>query len=203
MKTSTSTIHLNKIFCLIGPSGSGKDTLASMIPLPQVVSYRTRSMREGEINGVHGHFISKKQFIEIQEQGLWIAETIYDGNYYGITQGELLALEESPMLYVIDWEGVDKFRKGISKIKGYSADQIVTIFLHTPRQDLELRMIKRGTDKEVIRARLDRADRDYASSSKCDYVVHNFNGEKTAAAYEIMKIILKESFNVEAVSISS
>lgn len=196
MKALTSTTHLNKVFCLIGPSGTGKDTVAREIPLPQVVSYRTRAIRkkDGEIDGVHGHFITKERFLEMAEQGLWIAETDYSGNFYGITQGELFDLETSPMLYVIDWEGVEKFREGITHIKGYSPEQIITIFINTPRQDLESRLKRRGTDKETIKARLDRADRDYASSGKCDYVVHNKDGELETTVNEIMKIILKESF---------
>lgn len=193
--TSTLRTHLmNKVFCLIGPSGTGKSELEKTIPLPKVVSYRTRQPRKGEIDGVHGHFITDKEFKEKQVQDLWVAETEYAGHLYGITQGELLELEYSPMLYVIDWDGVETFKKGISKIEGYSPEQIVTIFIHTPREDLRTRMVVRGTDKDTIKARLDRADRDYASSSRCDYVIENRNGEIETAAYEIMKIILKESF---------
>lgn len=194
MTLTSKTQSMNKIFCLIGPSGTGKDTLAQQIPLPQVVSYRTRQPRKGEIDGVHGHFITVEEFKEKQLQDLWIADTLYAGNYYGITQGELFELEESPMLYVIDWDGVKTLKKGISNIAGYSPEQVITIFIHTPREDLRSRMIIRGTDKETIKARLDRADRDYAASSKCDYVVENCNGEMDAAIASIMKIILKETF---------
>lgn len=185
---------MNKVFCIIGPSGSGKSALEKMIPLPKVVSYRTRQPRKDETDGIHGHFITEEQFKEKDIQDLWIAKTEYAGAYYGITQGELLELEEKPMVYVIDWDGVETFKKGISKIKGYSPEQIITIFIHTPREDLRTRMLYRGTDKDTIKARLDRADRDYASSIRCDYVVENRNGEIETAAYEIMKIILKETF---------
>lgn len=192
--TSTSKTRLNKIFCIIGPSGTGKNTLAREIPLPEVVSYRTRDIRDGEVDGKDGHFITKEEFIKMRTMGMWIAETDYAGNFYGITQGELLELEDKPMTYVIDWDGVETLRESITKIEGYSPEQIVTIFLHTPREDLKMRMMIRGTDKETIKARLDRADRDYASSSKCDYVVENANGQLDKAALDIMKIIMKESF---------
>lgn len=200
MKKLISPIHStknNKIFCLIGPSGTGKSALADKIPLPEVVSYKTRAIRKGEVEGVNGHFISKEEFLKMDELDLWIAKTEYSHNFYGITQGELLELENTPMLYVIDWEGVKALRKEISKIRGYSEDQIVTIFIHTPRYDLEARMrYQREESEEVIRARLDRADRDYAASHKCDYVVENVNGELDKTAYEVMEIILKESFTM-------
>lgn len=192
--TSTTPLH-KKVFCIVGPSGAGKSVLTKAIPIPKVVSYRTRPIREEEIDGEDGHFISVQRFHEMSEQGLWIAETEYTpGVFYGITQGEILELEEKPMLYVIDWPGVERLKDAFDKIPGYHSSEIVTIFVHTPREDLEARMIRRGTSRDVIRARLDRADRDYAASSRCNYIVKNENGLFDAAAAEIMKIILKESF---------
>lgn len=192
---STSTTLSNKVFCIVGPSGTGKDAIAFNIPLPRVVSYRTRELRAGEEDGIHGHFISKKEFLHMKEEDLWIAETDYAGNYYGITQGELIPLEDKPMLYVIDWPGVMTLRHAFVMMDGYSPKDIVSIFIHTPREDLEARMIHRkGMSKDEIKIRLDRADRDYAASSRCDYVVENTNGNLEHTIAEVMKIILKESF---------
>ncbi|MCD7910896.1 guanylate kinase [Bacillus velezensis] len=189
---TTSTCHLNKVYCLIGPSGTGKSSIARSINLPEVVSYRTRKLRVGETDGIDGHFITKEKFSDMEKQGLWIAATEYAGEFYGITQGELIELEDSPMIYVIDWPGLEIFKNGIEKIDGYSRDQIVSIFIHTPRKDLEARMIRQGRSKEEIRARLDRADRDYAVSGKCDYIVSNENGEMKDALCEILKIIVAD-----------
>jgi guanylate kinase len=186
-------MSLHKVFCLIGPSGAGKNKLAAQLPLPEVISYRTREIGKGEVDGVHGHFITKAEFRKMKEQDLWIAETDYAGNFYGITQGELLELEETPMIYVVDWDGVTTLKEGLNKIIGYNDSQVISIFIHAPREDLETRMIKRDRNKEEIKVRLDRADQDYAVSGKCDYVIENKNGEMDAAICEILKIILKES----------
>ncbi len=194
MKKSTSKTRLNKIYCLVGPSGTGKSALIQRIPLPSVISYRTRNKRDGEVNGIDGHFISKEQFLEMDKDNLWIAKTDYAGNYYGITQGEILELEDKPMVYVIDWNGVITLKESFSKLQGYDPSQIASIFIHTPREDLESRMIIQGRRKDEIRARLDRADRDYSASGKCDYLIENRNDEIENAAYEIMKIILETSF---------
>lgn len=194
MKISTSKIQSNKIFCLVGPSGTGKSVIAESIPLPQVVSYRTREPRAGEVDGLHGHFISKEKFLEMKKQDLWIAETLYSGNYYGITQGELLELEQAPMVYVVDWDGVVTLKYALSHLIGYDPEQVVSIFIHTPREDLETRMLKQGRDKTEIKARLDRADRDYAVNQNCDYVIQNLNGMFDTTLCEIMKVIIKEGY---------
>ncbi|CUB50807.1 guanylate kinase [Bacillus cereus] len=194
-KHSNLIARSNKIFCLIGPSGTGKTAIADSINLPKVISYRTRLPREGEVDGVDGHFINKETFLKMDQENLWVAKTLYSGHYYGITQGELMPLEEKPMVYVIDWDGIIKLRKSLDRIQGYDSSQIVTIFINTSRDDLEYRMIKQGRDKTEIKARLDRIDRDKDVSKHCDYIVQNHQGHLNATITEILKIIIEESFH--------
>ena len=56
---------MNKIFCIIGKSGSGKDTLLAMIlekyPVKRVPLYTTRPMRDGEENGKEYYFITNEE----------------------------------------------------------------------------------------------------------------------------------------------
>lgn len=52
----------NKVlFCILGKSGSGKDTLTKLVSkkldLPLLVSHTTREMRTGEKDGVEYHFV--------------------------------------------------------------------------------------------------------------------------------------------------
>ena len=56
---------MNKIFCIMGKSSSGKDTIYNLIKgefrfenLLPVVTYTTRPMRDGEISDKTYHFIS-------------------------------------------------------------------------------------------------------------------------------------------------
>jgi guanylate kinase len=183
-----------KVFCLVGPSGSGKDTLKNALKLPHIVSYRTREQREGEEEGIDGYFISKKEFFSMKEQGFWIAETEYAGNFYGITQGELLELEQSPLLYVVDWNGVETLRETFEKMEGYSQLQIVSIFINAPRFDLEKRMIRQGRNEKEIEARLLQHDLDYQVRKKCDYEIINENGKIDASVRQLYEIIFEEEF---------
>ena len=71
-----------------GPSGSGKGTvlneaLAKYDNLRVSVSATTRKPREGDINGVHYHFITKDEFEKRLEDGEFLEYGQYVGNYYG------------------------------------------------------------------------------------------------------------------------
>ncbi|EOO44474.1 guanylate kinase [Bacillus cereus] len=195
MTNSSLLTRSNKIFCLIGPSGTGKTAIADSINLPKVISYRTRQPREGEVDGVDGHFINKDTFLRMDQENLWIAKTLYSDNYYGVTQGELLPLEEKPMIYVIDWDGILKLKESLDRIQGYDSSQIVTIFIDTSRDDLEYRMMKQGRDKTEIKARLDRIDRDKNVSKHCNHIIQNQQGDLSATITKVLKIIIEESFH--------
>ena len=55
------------LFVVSGPSGTGKDTVVSKLlgdhkEIKKTVSATTRAMREGEVDGVSYHFLTKEQF---------------------------------------------------------------------------------------------------------------------------------------------
>lgn len=73
-----------KVIALIGPSGSGKDTLLTTalekIPsLSRVVSYTTRPMREGEKEGEDYYFIDYDNFSEKLLNGDFIEANTFNG----------------------------------------------------------------------------------------------------------------------------
>ena len=65
---------MGKIFCIMGKSSTGKDTLYQRLldredlKLQQIVSYTTRPIRAGEIDGIEYHFCTQK------EKGALLAE---------------------------------------------------------------------------------------------------------------------------------
>lgn len=64
---------MGRIFCLMGKSSSGKDTLYRMLQeelqLDTIVPYTTRPIREGEKDGVEYHFITEEEVEKLQAQG--------------------------------------------------------------------------------------------------------------------------------------
>ena len=66
---------MSKLFCIMGKSASGKDTIFKhliqdeTLNLKTVVSYTTRPMREGEQDGVEYHFVTGKKLDELKKEG--------------------------------------------------------------------------------------------------------------------------------------
>ncbi|MDR1018887.1 MAG: guanylate kinase [Lachnospiraceae bacterium] len=73
---------MGKIFCLIGKSASGKDTIYNALikndDLKPIVLYTTRPIRDGEIPDVTYHFVDDKRLEELDRLGKVIEKRTYD-----------------------------------------------------------------------------------------------------------------------------
>jgi guanylate kinase len=72
-----------KIFYLLGPSASGKDTiynelLKAIEILKPIVPWSTRPMREGEVDGVTYNFTTNEEFYKMKENNQIIEYRSYD-----------------------------------------------------------------------------------------------------------------------------
>ncbi len=66
---------MGKIFCFMGKSACGKDTIYKQIlsdkslPLKTLIPYTTRPIRNGEQNGVEYFFLTEEELQELEQQG--------------------------------------------------------------------------------------------------------------------------------------
>ncbi|MFI3176590.1 MAG: guanylate kinase [Eubacteriales bacterium] len=101
---------MSKIFYIIGPSSSGKDTLYKRIlaeeslHLKAVTMYTTRPIRAKEQEGVEYHFVDDTTFQELQLQGKVIESRTYDTvhglwNYFTVADDEIM-LEQYDYLMI-------------------------------------------------------------------------------------------------------
>ena len=80
---------MGKIFCLMGKSSSGKDTIYKLLmeqtqlPLKRIVPYTTRPMRSGEKDGVDYIFTDENGLEHLLEQGRVVEQRAYE-TVYGI-----------------------------------------------------------------------------------------------------------------------
>lgn len=184
-----------KTFIVAGPSGVGKGTVLKKLfethDLYYSVSATTRDPREGEVDGVHYHFLSVEEFRAMIAEDALLEHAEYAGNYYG-----------TPKRYVD--EAMDAGRDVILEIEMQGARQVcakrpdtIRIFIAPPSwEELERRLVNRGTDApEKIAQRLRQARVELENAGEYDYMVVNETVEK--AAEEVAAILCAEHCRVD------
>ena len=75
---------MGKIYCICGKSSSGKDTVYKRLladenlKLNQLVTYTTRPIREGEVNGREYFFIDEAKALALHEEGKIVDSRAYN-----------------------------------------------------------------------------------------------------------------------------
>ena len=185
------------LIVLSGPSGVGKGTVRkALFEMPEQsfvysVSMTTRKKRPGEVEGKDYYFVSREEFEEKIKEGKFLEHAEFVGNYYGTPLdkvNEQLNLGKEVILE-IEVEGAAQVRE--------KCKDAVFIFLAPPsKAALYKRLKRRGTEsEEVIKERIDKANREFKLAFKYDYIV--INDEVRNAADRIMAIIRAEHAKTE------
>jgi len=170
------------ILVLSGPSGAGKSSLINKIfndigSTYFSISTTTRAKREGEVDGVHYHFVSQEEFKREIDEEMFLEYALVHGNYYGTSLGPVKkALKEGKLvIFDIDVQGHDAVQNRL-------ADITTSVFITTPTLDeLKKRLLRRSTDSaEIIAKRLDMATREVQRISEYDYLIVNDDLEAAA-----------------------
>lgn len=172
------------IFILSWPAWVGKTTLwhkieNDMPELEKVVTTTSRNSREGEVSGLHYHFITRDEFEKKIHNSDLIEYAIVHTNYYGSTGSELeriLSKNKCP-IYIIEPQGMIHL-KPLLEDRGYT---VLTIFLLPPSLDeLKLRLHNRWTEtKEQFEIRLATAMTELEQQEFYDIKIINDDLEKT------------------------
>ena len=182
---------MSNIFIISAPSGCGKTSLVRELCqtysfLEQTVSYTTRTIRSGEVDGQDYHFISKDEFIENKKNNKFIeSQNVYD-NFYGTTYesiNKILASGKDAILE-IDYKGMLLIKSKIPSSQ--------SIYILPPSvEELEKRLFDRGLDSdEVIEKRVSQAKDELKYVKFADYTVMNDN---FADASKSLKAIILNS----------
>ncbi len=175
---------------LSAPSGAGKTSLgrALMEKMPHVawsVSHTTRAPRPGEQDGRDYHFVSRKEFQRLLDEGDFLEYAEVYGNCYGTSRRALQRqLEDGKIVLMdIDWQGARQIRRAFP--------DAVSVYIMPPGiQELENRLRKRGQDsEEVIKKRLAAAAADMTHAGEYDKVI--VNDDFDTALAELVDFIKK------------
>ena len=171
---------------LSSPSGAGKTTISRALldgdnALELSVSATTRAPREGEIDGVHYHFISDDRFRTlIDEDGLLEWANVFN-NAYGTPRAAIeKALSEGrDVLFDIDWQGTQQLRQKMPQ-------DLVSVFVLPPSlAALETRLKSRqqmtGETDEQVAYRLSKAPAEVSHWAEYDFIIVNSDIEQSVA----------------------
>jgi len=160
---------------LSSPSGAGKSTIARTMlenvdNLELSISMTTRPRRGSEIDGVHYHFVSQREFERQRDSDALVEWAEVHGNLYGTPRDpvEKAMAEGRDMLFDIDWQG------GRQLMESARTD-VVSIFILPPSMaELEVRLRRRAEDTpEAIEHRLDNAQVEIPHWRDYDFVIIN------------------------------
>ena len=125
---------MGKIFCLMGKSSSGKDTIFKKIRddkelnLKPIVSYTTRPKRTNETNGVEYFFINEKELNKFEKEDKVIEKRVYHtvhGDWYYCTiNDEQIDLESNNYLLITTLESY------ISLKDYFGEDKVYPLYIH-------------------------------------------------------------------------
>ncbi len=139
---------MKRLFCLIGKSGAGKDTVfgellkrTSLIP---VVTYTTRPMRSGETDGKEYHFVTDDVLKKLEIENKIIEKRTYhtvhgDWNYF--TCDIDFSLGEHHVMI-----GTPEVVKNL--VKYYDDDMVVIIYLELDDRKRLERCINRESEQK-------------------------------------------------------
>ena len=99
----------NTLYCIVGRTSSGKDTLAKKIvstfkDISIIVSYTTRPIRDYETDGVDHWFITEEDYIEKYADKEKLAYTEINGYRYFTLKDDVLTQKKN--IYIIDPNGL-------------------------------------------------------------------------------------------------
>ena len=170
---------------LVGPSASGKTEVANILiqnyHMVRMVTYTTRPMRIGEVNGVSYHFVSKEEFLKMKDNDEFVETALYNDNYYGTRKSDV-SMEK---IVILEPNGLKAFNEKMR-------DKVVSFYLNTSEVERINRMIYRQDKQEDIEKRISNDRLVFNNVNDVDFVIDNESITLTDLALKIYNMYIKE-----------
>lgn len=138
---------MGKIYCICGKSSSGKDTVYKRLladeslKLNQLVTYTTRPIREGEVNGREYFFIDEAKALALHEEGKIVESRAYNTvfgiwKYMTVDDGDM-ELDKKSYIVIGTLESYVQIRKYFGK------DKVVPVMIDVDDGERLERALKR------------------------------------------------------------
>jgi guanylate kinase len=178
------------LLVLAGPAGSGKSTLCdrlvSEVPgFSRVITTTTRTPRNGEVNGVHYHFLTPVQFDAKIATGSFLEWAwVHGEKRYGTLASSVLEpmAQGRSLVLSVDVQGVESFRRAAAT-NPLLTRRMTTVFIVVDHERLIARMRSRALDDEVeIAGRMKTAERELRDAAKFDFLIESRTRDEDFAA---------------------
>ena len=159
-----SDIDHGNLFVVAAPSGAGKTSLVNALiekttRVHLSVSHTTRTPRPGEVDGVHYHFVQRREFERMVAANEFLEHAAVFGNRYGPSRQTVQQKIHSgcDVILEIDWQG--------ARLVKIAMPNAIGIFVLPPsRATLQQRLLSRGQDSV--------ATIDQRMAESCDEISH-------------------------------
>jgi guanylate kinase len=179
-----------KLVIISAPSGAGKTTIVkhlldSGLNLAFSVSATTRPKRGNETEGEDYFFLTVTEFKKKVENNEFIEwEEVYKDFMYGTLKSEIERIQAKGSCVLFDVDAVG----GINLKNKFGTNSIAIFILPPSLEELENRLIKRGTDRqEKIKIRIEKAREEIKLANQFDDVI--VNNQLDQAKKEALRIV--------------
>ncbi len=157
-----------------GFSGVGKGTIVKRLVQDYdrywvSISMTTRPMREGEVDGVSYHFVTREKFEQMIAQDGFLEYAEYEGNYYGTPKIPVLEHMAAGKDVILEIETVGAF-----KVREALPEALLFFVVAPSAEELKRRLVGRNTESaEKIEGRLKKAIKEAEVVDRYDFVIVN------------------------------
>ena len=144
---------MGKIFCVMGKSATGKDTVYQNLlqkqdlGLQKIIPYTTRPIREGEVPGREYYFCKEEDVKRLEAEGRIVELRAYDTvygiwKYFTVDDGKI-QLEKENYLLIGTLEAYTKIRDYFGK------ERVIPIYIEVEDGERLTRAIAREKEQEI------------------------------------------------------
>lgn len=161
------------MIALIGKTCSGKNKIQSILcekhGFKPLITYTTRPIRQGEINGVTYHYISEEEFISKINSGFFIEWRKYKTTsgtwYYGSAKKDCINADDKTIAILTPSGVIDIRHNGIN---------IKCLYIYANNITIEKRLNSRGDERKEAIRRLMSDNKNFINAEKlADKIIYN------------------------------